>query len=146
MEKDLTPDVMRLLARALAVYFQDLPPDQEIIIGRDNRASSPLFRDILVEELVASGMKVVDLGEVITPIFYFAPHQLGSTRGAMITASHNPGEFNGLKVLDMVRKFKNLLILQKSLQAKSPCARAVAVCAPLILSPLTWKCSKRRLP
>lgn len=100
VEKDLTPDVMRLLARALVVYFQDLPPDQEIIIGRDNRASSPLFRDLLVEELVAAGMKVVDLGEVISPIFYFAPHHLGYTKGAMITASHNPGEFNGLKVLD----------------------------------------------
>ncbi len=125
VETDLTPDVMRLLGRALVEYFRDLPLDQEIIIGRDNRASSPLFRDLLVEELVAAGRKVVDLGEVISPIFYFAPHILGSTAGAMITASHNPGEFNGLKILSGAgtiygEEIQKLADLAQSLAGKEP--------------------------
>ncbi len=68
---------------------------------------------------------MVDLGEVITPIFYFAPHQLGSTRGAMITASHNPGEFNGLKVLDGAgtiygEEIQKLADLAEELAGKKP--------------------------
>ena len=100
MDKELTPEVMRLLGRALAAYFDKNQPGQELLIGRDNRASSPIFRDLLVEELVSAGMNVVDLGEIVSPMFYYAPHHLGIDQGAMITASHNPGEFNGLKVLD----------------------------------------------
>ena len=100
VDKELTPEVMRLLGRALAAYFDKNQPGQELLIGRDNRASSPIFRDLLVEELVSAGMNVVDLGEIVSPMFYYAPHHLGIDQGAMITASHNPGEFNGLKVLD----------------------------------------------
>lgn len=100
VDKELTPEVMRLLGRALAAYFDKNQPGQELLIGRDNRASSPIFRDLLVEELVSAGMNIVDLGEIVSPMFYYAPHHLGIDQGAMITASHNPGEFNGLKVLD----------------------------------------------
>ncbi|MCY0885643.1 MAG: phosphomannomutase, partial [Firmicutes bacterium] len=65
------------------------------IVGRDSRTSSPAYRDALVAGLTAGGVDVTDIGEVTTPIFYFARVHLGIEGGAMITASHNPAEFNG---------------------------------------------------
>jgi len=70
-----------------------------VIVGRDNRNSSALFRNIVVEALLEAGLDVVDIGEVITPMFYFAAHHLGIDAGMMITASHNPGHENGFKLL-----------------------------------------------
>jgi len=86
------------IARAFAAVAgrQDL---QTILVGRDNRSSSPLMRDIVVEALLDSGCSVMDLGVVITPMFYYAARHLNIPAGIMITASHNPGEYNGCKML-----------------------------------------------
>ncbi len=70
-----------------------------ILIGYDNRASSPIFRDLAVEACQATGCNVVNLGEVVTPLFYFAARHLDINAGIMITASHNPQEYNGCKLL-----------------------------------------------
>ncbi|MDR1617060.1 MAG: phosphomannomutase/phosphoglucomutase [Syntrophomonadaceae bacterium] len=70
-----------------------------VLVGRDNRFSSPHFRDLTVENLLQSGLNVVDIGEVITPVFYFAAVHLRLEAGLMITASHNPASDNGFKVL-----------------------------------------------
>ncbi len=95
--EDITPAVAGSIARAYAVY---LAKDgvREVIVGRDNRASSPSLRDAVVEGLTSSGCHVVDVGTVITPIFYFARVHYGIDGGVMITASHNPPEFNGFKL------------------------------------------------
>ncbi len=86
------------IAQAFASYAAD-KGRSTVIVGRDNRISSPGFRDIVVKALLDSGMDVIDLGEVITPMFYFAAHHLGYDAGVMITASHNPGRDNGFKLL-----------------------------------------------
>jgi phosphomannomutase/phosphomannomutase/phosphoglucomutase len=70
-----------------------------VIVGRDNRSSSSKFSNIVVDALLESGLDVIDIGEVITPMFYFASHHLGFDAGMMITASHNPGRDNGFKLL-----------------------------------------------
>lgn len=70
-----------------------------VLVGRDNRASSPAISKIMIEALLSSGCNVIDLGMVITPVFYFASRHLDILAGIMITASHNPPEYNGCKIL-----------------------------------------------
>jgi len=72
---------------------------RRILVGRDNRESSNSLRQITLNALIDSGCEVVDIGLVITPIFYFAARHLDIKAGLMITASHNPAEYNGFKIL-----------------------------------------------
>jgi phosphomannomutase/phosphoglucomutase len=69
------------------------------VVGRDVRPSSDTFFEALSEGLTKGGVSVVDVGIVPTPVFYFAAKRWGFAGGVMITASHNPSEFNGFKVL-----------------------------------------------
>ncbi len=96
--EELSQELMSDIARAFAAmaFRQD---QHTILVGRDNRSSSPLMRDIVIESLLDSGCDVMDLGLVITPMFYYAARRLNLPAGMMITASHNPGEYNGCKML-----------------------------------------------
>src|SRR2546425_2322435 len=100
--RDITPDVAEAIARGYAAYIRSRIPDSvsliPVVVGRDNRESSPWIRDAVVGALPASGCDVVDVGTVITPVFYFARVHYGIDGGVMITASHNPPEFNGFKL------------------------------------------------
>jgi phosphomannomutase len=80
----------RAAARHLAV--------ETIVVGRDARTHSPELRDALVAGLCDEGAEVIDLGLVATPMVYFAVDHLAAGAGIMLTASHNPGEYNGFKV------------------------------------------------
>ncbi len=71
---------------------------REVLVGGDARLSTPTLQNRLIEALVEAGCRVVDLGCVSTPIFYFARHQLGIPTGVMVTASHNPAKYNGFKI------------------------------------------------
>ncbi len=99
---DLTPEVAGAIARAYAAYLRARLPAPgsrlPVLVGRDNRESSPWIRNAVVCGLVASGCEVIDIGTVITPVFYFARVHDGIDGGVMITASHNPREFNGFKL------------------------------------------------
>ena len=72
---------------------------RRILVGRDNRSSSLPIRNQVVQVLEKMGWAVVDIGEVITPMFYFASRHMDIDAGIMITASHNPKEDNGFKLL-----------------------------------------------
>ncbi|HHV61309.1 MAG TPA: phosphomannomutase/phosphoglucomutase [Firmicutes bacterium] len=96
-ERDLTSDVVYALGQAIGTYLQNAG-EKEAIVGRDNRISSPRLRDALVDGITSTGCNVLDIGVVITPAFYYARIFYGINGGAMITASHNPPEFNGFKV------------------------------------------------
>ena len=89
---------MRTLGLAVAATFRR-ESIGEAVVGRDVRPSSDEFFDALAEGLTRGGVSVVDLGVVPTPVFYFAARKWGYTGGVMITASHNPSEYNGFKVL-----------------------------------------------
>jgi phosphomannomutase/phosphoglucomutase len=69
-----------------------------VVVGHDNRKSSPEFHRALISGLHASHCRVLDIGEVTTPMFYYALEHLQCPDGIMITASHNPGDENGFKI------------------------------------------------
>ncbi|NLY50198.1 MAG: phosphomannomutase/phosphoglucomutase, partial [Firmicutes bacterium] len=94
---ELTPDWVRAFAGALARYFGRYGLST-VLVGRDNRLSSTPIRDALVSGLSAAGLDVVDIGTVTTPLFYFARIHLNIDAAVMITASHNPPEYNGFKI------------------------------------------------
>jgi len=98
VDEDLTDNGVRNLGKAAAVTFLR-DNIREIIVGRDVRLSSKRFFDILTEGLMSSGINVIDIGVVPTPVFYFAAKIWGKKGGMIITASHNSAEFNGFKIL-----------------------------------------------
>jgi len=72
---------------------------QTVVTARDGRNSSHEIRDALIEGLRDSGRDVLDIGLTPTPVLYFATHYLDTHSGVMITGSHNPPEYNGLKIV-----------------------------------------------
>ncbi len=97
-EKDLTPEVAGLVARSYATFLKRKGVSGEIVIGRDNRPSGVALHAEFVRGLLESGLDVVDIGIVPTPLVYWAQHRLGVVGGIQITGSHNPPEFNGFKL------------------------------------------------
>jgi phosphomannomutase/phosphoglucomutase len=94
----LTPDAVQLIGQAFAT--QALSQGQKtVVIGRDGRLSSPELARRLSEGLRAGGCDVVDIGMVPTPVLYYATHKLKTGTGIMVTGSHNPPQYNGLKML-----------------------------------------------
>ncbi|MCF6283354.1 MAG: phosphomannomutase/phosphoglucomutase [Candidatus Polarisedimenticolaceae bacterium] len=92
----LTAEVVYEIGRAVGSEAYE-KGQQTVIIARDGRNSSPEMADALCRGLQASGRDVVDLGLVPTPVLYFATHHLGSNSGVIVTGSHNPANYNGLK-------------------------------------------------
>ncbi|MCK5848318.1 MAG: phosphomannomutase/phosphoglucomutase [Caldisericia bacterium] len=97
VETDLQDENLSALAKGFAIYFLK-KGERVILLGYDNRISSEHIRDILFTTFQSFGLKVIDIGCVITPMFYFAARTKNYTAGVMITASHNSGEYNGFKV------------------------------------------------
>jgi phosphomannomutase/phosphoglucomutase len=94
----LTADGVYQIGRAIGSEALE-QGQQTVIIARDGRLSSDELCQALGRGLVDSGRDVVDLGQVPTPVLYFATHFLGSDSGVMVTGSHNPPEYNGLKAV-----------------------------------------------
>jgi len=92
---DLT-DVERI-GRGYGTYLYQ-HGGKRAVIGRDCRLSSPNVCDALLKGLLTAGVQVIDVGVCPTPVLYFAIRHLKTDGGLMITASHNPPEYNGLKV------------------------------------------------
>ena len=95
---DLTPEVARLVARAYAAFLAGRNVSGTIAVGRDNRPSGVDLHREMVAGLLESGLDVVDIGVVPTPLAYWAQHNLDVAGGIQITGSHNPPEFNGFKL------------------------------------------------
>ena len=68
------------------------------IVGYDNRSSSTYIFESLSKGITDSGVDVINIGLVTTPMYYYALHMFNATSGIMITASHNPKEYNGFKI------------------------------------------------
>ena len=73
--------------------------ENKIIMARDGRLSGPELSLALGQGLLSSGCDVIDIGEVPTPVLYFATHVLNTHSGVMLTGSHNPANYNGLKIV-----------------------------------------------
>lgn len=94
---ELNRDTVHRLSLAFGIYFKNHGA-KRIAVGRDCRLSSPEFRDVLVDGLMESGMKVTDIGMIPTPLLYFALFHLDIDGGIQLTASHNPPDYNGFKI------------------------------------------------
>ena len=70
-----------------------------MVVGGDGRASTGTLRTALLRGLCGGGMLAIDIGCVPTPLVYYATHALETGTGIMITGSHNPPEYNGLKMM-----------------------------------------------
>ncbi|HEX3902790.1 MAG TPA: phosphomannomutase/phosphoglucomutase [Polyangia bacterium] len=97
-ETDFTDDFVADLGRATGAYFAEAGA-RRVTLGRDCRISSPRIHATFKRELLASGLDVVDVGVVHSPGLYFSVFHLGVDGGVMITASHNPSEDNGFKIV-----------------------------------------------
>jgi phosphomannomutase/phosphoglucomutase len=86
------------IGRAIGSEAQD-QGQHTVIVARDGRHSGAAFSRALSDGLMASGCDVLDIGMVPTPVLYFATYFLGSNSGVMITGSHNPSDYNGLKIV-----------------------------------------------
>ncbi|MES2564907.1 MAG: phosphomannomutase/phosphoglucomutase [Pseudomonadota bacterium] len=94
----LTPEVTELIGRAIGSEARERNVTA-IAIGRDGRLSGPALAAALARGIQAAGIDVIDIGRVATPMLYFAAHHLGTMSGVSVTGSHNPPEYNGLKIM-----------------------------------------------
>lgn len=97
-EQQLSEDSVRLIGQAIGSEALD-QGIESLLLGYDGRLSSPALSVALIEGLRASGCNVTNLGLVPTPLLYFATHTTGIDSGVMLTASHNPSNYNGLKIV-----------------------------------------------
>ncbi len=98
VEEGLSADVVRQIGRAIGAEAYERG-QQTIVVGRDGRNSGPELQEALIEGLRATGRDVIDVGRVPTPVLYFATHYMNTGSGVMVTGSHNPPEYNGLKIM-----------------------------------------------
>jgi phosphomannomutase/phosphoglucomutase len=96
--KTLTPGMVYDIGRAIGSEA-DVQGQRSIIVGRDGRISGAELIQALIGGLRAAGRDVIDIGVVPTPILYFATHYLNTGSGVMLTGSHNPPDYNGMKIM-----------------------------------------------
>jgi len=95
--EDLHDETAELLGKAFGTFLKK-DGRNKAVVGRDNRNSSPQLASRLISGLLSTGVDVIDIGLVVSPIFYFATIHYGIDSGIMVTASHNPSQYNGFKV------------------------------------------------
>ncbi len=97
VDKDFDEEWVETLGRACGTFFAQ-KGHKRAVVAHDCRHSSPVYQAHMVKGLLDTGMDVTFINMVATPLFYYAIKKLGFHAGVMITASHNPKEFNGFKV------------------------------------------------
>ena len=91
---ELEPEDGLAIGRAVARFLGGGP----VVIAHDMRDTSDALRDAVCRGLLAEGVEVIEIGRGPTPMLYYAVTSLGAMGGVMVTASHNPGRYNGLKI------------------------------------------------
>jgi len=94
--KDLTPQVAEQIGQGFGAYIGGV--GRNLAVGRDVRLSGEELKNAVIKGLVSVGCNIMDLGLVTTPILYWAIAHLNRHGGVMVTASHNPPEWNGFKL------------------------------------------------
>jgi phosphomannomutase / phosphoglucomutase len=95
--KEITLEEVETMGKAIGTYLGQSGKKQ-ITLGRDGRLSSDAFRKYLLKGLLSTGCQIIDIGVCPSPLLYFSIRHLKTEGGIMITASHNPPEYNGFKV------------------------------------------------
>ncbi|NOQ81686.1 MAG: phosphomannomutase/phosphoglucomutase [Methylophaga sp.] len=96
--QDFNEETVKIIGHAIGSEAGEQGQNR-LIVGRDGRLSSESLSNALIEGILASGCDVINIGEVPTPVMYFACKHMDTQSGIMITGSHNPPEYNGLKVI-----------------------------------------------
>jgi len=94
-DTELTNEIAHKIGLAVGVKLTG----KKVVVGGDIRLSTPVLKEIMIKALIQSGCEVIDIGTVATPVFYYALKATGATSGVMVTASHNPGPYNGFKLV-----------------------------------------------
>ena len=97
--KDLDCEIACEIGRAFSLHLKDVKPAaKKVTVGRDVRLSSKELSDGIIKGILSEGFDVCDIGECPTPLQYFSLYHLDVDGGIMVTGSHNPPEYNGLKL------------------------------------------------
>jgi phosphomannomutase/phosphoglucomutase len=123
----LTTETVRAIGQALGSAALVLN-QKTIVIGRDGRLSGPGFAKALAEGIIQTGINVIDIGCVATPLTYFAAYHLEANSCVSITGSHNPPDYNGLKMVlggqtlygDMIQDLRRRIVEGRLVQAAAP--------------------------
>ncbi|MCU7938243.1 MAG: phosphomannomutase/phosphoglucomutase [gamma proteobacterium symbiont of Bathyaustriella thionipta] len=103
----INADVFQKIAYAIAIEMAEQQQTQ-ISIGYDGRNSSPELVKALIDALLESGINVLDIGMVTSPILYFSAITKTNGNGLMVTASHNPANYNGIKIMLMGHSYSDV--------------------------------------
>jgi len=125
VEKDLNSEIVNLIGKAFGTYLFERGI-KDVLVGRDTRATSEAYQKAITDGLISVGCNVIDIGLIVSCFLYFARQHYNIDGGIMITASHNPAEWNGLKLChglnaifgEEIQKVKNILISRKFKKGK----------------------------
>ena len=109
--EELSQELVVLIGKSLGTKSLDSGNDS-LIVGRDGRNSGSDLFEWVTAGIKSTGCKVINIGIVSTPILYFATHSLSCPNGVMITGSHNPGDYNGFKIVEDKRTISGKAIQQ----------------------------------
>lgn len=98
VDKDLNEAVFEQLGKAFITYAKGKLPNKAVVVARDGRLTGKAYANAAIDGITSCGVNVVDIGQVPTPVCYYALNTLDVDGGLMLTASHNPKEYNGMKV------------------------------------------------
>jgi phosphomannomutase/phosphoglucomutase len=96
---DLTPESIELIGKGIGTYMKRTYSTKNMIVGRDNRLHSPDLQASFIKGILSTGIDVVNVDIITSPMLYYAVCKFGADSGVNITASHNPKEYNGVKVV-----------------------------------------------
>ncbi|MEG1705225.1 MAG: phosphomannomutase/phosphoglucomutase [Clostridia bacterium] len=96
--ENLNEDVSYTIGKSYGTILKQKYNSDKVIVGEDARHSSPVLCSSLIEGIISTGVNVIYLGVVTSPMLYYANELLGIHAGVMVTASHNPKEYNGFKI------------------------------------------------
>lgn len=98
VDKEIFDEEVVLLGKAIGTYMAGCNI-KKITLGRDCRISANRYRELMLEGLLSTGLQIIDVGTCPTPLLYYSVWKYEAEGGVMITASHNPPEYNGFKIL-----------------------------------------------
>jgi phosphomannomutase/phosphoglucomutase len=98
-EPDLTNETVHLIGQATGTYLKRKDKAQKMMVGRDNRLHSEELQKAFIDGVLSTGMDVINVGLSTSPLLYYAVCRYGMDSGVNITASHNPKEYNGVKIV-----------------------------------------------
>jgi len=126
--KDLDESTYEVLGKALCALMKGKSKKKCLVVGRDGRTTSKAYANAVIDGITSCGINVIDIGEVPTGLLYFALFTLPVDGGVIVTASHNPKEYNGLKVAvghstihgKEIQKLRQIALAGKFPAAKGP--------------------------